>query len=482
VQLFFLVNIVFFVMNFFIGTPIQQLDRISLRGLTAHTESAEQASAPTTPAKNAAPVYETNITNSADIRLYVWQGAIDAWKDNFLFGTGVETFAFAYYKYRPVGHNLTSEWDYLYNKAHNEYVNYLATTGLVGIGTYAAFILMFCYLMVHGLLRRFIPKFAQAKQTHEPSTAYDASYTIVVIGLFSGWVTILVSNFFGFSVVIINILFFLFPAFALLFGNLLPAYTYRFPKEQGKVSHVTVSQWFSVAVVALFAAYSLFFLLRFWDADKAYALGSNLEHAGELATAYPSLQQAVNLLPSEPVFKDELSYTSAQLAVQLYQQQASASAATAASLATQALSLSDEVLSEHPNNIVFWKTRIRIFYALSQLDQRYLPYAIKAAEKASELAPTDAKIQWNLGVLYGQNGQSDKALATLQKTIALKPDYVDAYYALGLFYHDAGVDATTGKIKDQAMADKGIETMEHILTKMDSNNEQAKKALESWKN
>ena len=54
-------------------------------------------------------------TESGKIRLYVWQGALNAWIHNPLIGTGVETFAFAYYKYKPIGHNLTSEWNYLYN-------------------------------------------------------------------------------------------------------------------------------------------------------------------------------------------------------------------------------------------------------------------------------------------------------------------------------------------------------------------------------
>ena len=42
-----------------------------------------------------------------------------------------------------MGHNLTSEWDFLYNKAHNEYLNYLATTGLFGLGSYLLFIGVF---------------------------------------------------------------------------------------------------------------------------------------------------------------------------------------------------------------------------------------------------------------------------------------------------------------------------------------------------
>ena len=53
-----------------------------------------------------------------------------------LFGTGVETFAYSYNFVRPLTHNLTSEWDYVYNKAHNEYFNYLATTGFIGLISY----------------------------------------------------------------------------------------------------------------------------------------------------------------------------------------------------------------------------------------------------------------------------------------------------------------------------------------------------------
>ncbi|MCL4366502.1 O-antigen ligase family protein, partial [Patescibacteria group bacterium] len=88
---------------------------------------------------------ENGGTESGQIRLIVWKGAIDIFKHYPIFGSGLETFAYSYYQYRPASHNLTSEWDFLYNKAHNEYLNYLATTGLVGIGTYILVILIFIF-------------------------------------------------------------------------------------------------------------------------------------------------------------------------------------------------------------------------------------------------------------------------------------------------------------------------------------------------
>jgi len=80
-------------------------------------------------------------TESGEIRKLVWKGAINIWKDYPLTGSGPETFALLFPKYKPPEHNLTSEWDFVYNKAHNEYLNYLATTGLLGTLFYLILIL-----------------------------------------------------------------------------------------------------------------------------------------------------------------------------------------------------------------------------------------------------------------------------------------------------------------------------------------------------
>lgn len=131
------------------------------------------------------------ITPSSEIRKIVWAGAFDVWKKYPLVGSGVETFAFSYFEKRPAKHNLTSEWDLIYNKAHNEYLNYLATTGILGLGSY--FLVIFSALGI----------FAGELRTK--------SYELGAV-LFAGYVSILVTNFFGFSVVMTNFIFFLMPA------------------------------------------------------------------------------------------------------------------------------------------------------------------------------------------------------------------------------------------------------------------------------
>lgn len=123
-------------------------------------------------------------TESGAIRLIVWKGAIDVFKHNPILGTGVETFGYSYWQFRPVEHNSNSEWDFLYNKAHNEYLNILANTGIIGFISYAFLVGASIFTL----------------KKHP--------------ALLAGYLSILVTNFYGFSVVIISIFTFIFPAIA----------------------------------------------------------------------------------------------------------------------------------------------------------------------------------------------------------------------------------------------------------------------------
>ena len=91
------------------------------------------------------PKYAPRISESSEIRKVVWQGAVNIWKHYPVFGSGLETFGYAYYNFRPKEHNLLSEWDFLYNKAHNEFLNVLACQGAAGISTYLLLIGVFLY-------------------------------------------------------------------------------------------------------------------------------------------------------------------------------------------------------------------------------------------------------------------------------------------------------------------------------------------------
>lgn len=458
---FLLINLLFLLITVVNGTPISQLNRFTLKGLN-HTAPAAPATSSGT-----SQSLDTGITDSGAIRLLVWKGALDIWKAHPLFGSGVETYAFAYYKHRPAAHNMTSEWDYLYNKAHNEYLNYLATTGAVGLGTYLLFTGLFLFLVTKNILRD------RQKESQSRETLF------LEIGCVAGLISILISNFFGFSVVIINLYLFLIPAFYfMMVGTLKPeialAKTFG-AKEKSIHSRLGAYQWTGIIVVVLIGIFCLSYLVRYWQADTAYALGANLDRAGEFQQAYPLLARAVNTKPHEPVYKDEYSVNLATLGTALIQ---SNQATAGAQLSQQAISLSNDIVTNHPNDVVYWKSRVRIFYLLSQVDPQYLKPALEAIQKAQALAPTDAKISYNLGVLYGQNGELQKAIDTLTQTIKLKPNYRDPYYARALFYHQMAVDSNGIVVKPE-LQQKAVSDLRFILKNI-GQDEQAQKMLDSW--
>lgn len=168
----------------FFGLPFAQTEKYSLERFLADKQQITNNKQ-----QNINP--DLNISESGDIRKVVWTGALKIWQRYPVFGSGVETFGYAYYLDRPIEHNLLSEWDFLYNKAHNEYLNLLSTTGTVGIITYFFIILSFGKFPISNF--KFLNNFQ--------------------IGLTAAYISILVTNFFGFSVVIIGLYFFLIPAF-----------------------------------------------------------------------------------------------------------------------------------------------------------------------------------------------------------------------------------------------------------------------------
>lgn len=468
------------VLSFFAGVQLPILNKISFSEVknlihesTSKTNNATKAAANAPSQQSGISALDSGGSSSFQIRKIVWEGAINIWKANPIFGTGVETYAFAYYKYRPIEHNLVSEWNFLYNKAHNEYLNYLATTGAVGLLSYLFFIAAFLGAGAINL-GKFKTKnkyLLKLKSTEE----IDTSDPLPIALIFS-YLSILMINFFGFSVVILNVYLFLIPAFiALRFGLLNAA-----EQQKIKIYYVSYFQWGGVLVLLAISAFTLYKLGNYWVADTKYALGYNYNHAGEYQTAYPLLHEAVKLR-NEPVFKDEMSVNDAILATGFAQQNSTESATLAQNMANEAIETNTSLIQAYPNNLLFWKTRVRIFYSLATINPSYYAQALTAIQKVYELSPTDASVLYNLGVLYGQNGDSKKAAEVLEKTVEYKPDYREAHFALAIFYHDLAVEKT-GTIKDAETHKKAIEQMNYILQKINPGDTQAKEYLTVWEN
>ena len=365
---------------------------------------------------------EVGGTDSGEIRKIVWQGALDVWRRYPVFGSGTETFAYSYYQDRPVAHNLVSEWDFLYNKAHNEFLNFLATTGVVGLGSYLLLLGWFGWVCIQILL----------------SKKHGISTRLLVGTLLSGIVAQSVSNFFGFSTVMVTVLLFIALAVvAEIADTSTPKTLSKQPAK--KRQEIAGLQYLGITGVVIISFFMLARVYLYWSADVAFSTGKSLIRAGQTDAGIISLASAIKKSPSEALFYDELSSVYASAAVQLAQV---GEATAAAQTAETAVVLSDKTLQLNDSHLTFYKTCARVFITLSQLEPSMLEYAEETLLVALDRSPTDAKLWYNLGVVQNGLEKTDAAREALEKTVALKPNYGSARIQLGQLYEATGATAS----------------------------------------
>src|SRR3989344_3070448 len=394
-------NLVFIIIAISIRNPVQDI-------VFSRQPALPSASAPVQPA------LESGGTESGAIRQIVWKGAIDIWRasdKNFWLGAGPETFAMAYYNHRPVEHNYTSEWELLYNKAHNEFLNFLATTGLIGLGSYILLLLAMAWVFIK-----------QLKIVKLDNTLEIGHWKLVIPALCAGWLSLSVTNYWGFSVVITQIFLFIFPALALTLTTN-PATHSALPATTSN------SRLFSIMLLFLPALYLSYSILRYWTADIKYASGQNnfrafilTQDLAYIVKAYDDLASAYSLNHKDPPIASEFSTAAAYMSLLSYDSKPE----TARQLADLSQSLSRQAVAASPYHPNYLKSRGRSLLLLAVYDTSYYPQVEATLEQAARVSPTDPRIPQMQALVARYKEDYPTARRYLEKALALKPDFADA--------------------------------------------------------
>ena len=352
-------------------------------------------------------------SDSFDIRQVVWQGALDLGLKNPFFGTGVETFGYSYFTVRPQAHNLLSEWEFLYNKAHNEYLNFLANSGFIGLVSYLTLIIFTLFSF-----------FKSIKKSKHPLLLYP---------LLLGYLSLLITNFFGFSVVVVALFFFLFPALSLASS----------PHSNKQLS-LNLPPLLADILLAtpLLSLYLLFALVNTFRADLAYNQGKTYSQAFNLEPALTSLNTAHRLQKKQPLFLAQLAETEAKAVASIQSQLDSLPATTSAQILSQAQSMvssytqlaldhSSQALVLNPHHTNLYKSKAKTELYLATAEPKYTQQSLNTLLELAAISPTDPKILYNVGLIYLQLEQSQKARQAFQKALELKPDYQAAQDQFG---------------------------------------------------
>jgi putative inorganic carbon (HCO3(-)) transporter len=391
------------------------------------------------------PALEQGGTESGSIRRIVWKGAWQIFKHYPIFGTGPETFAYAYPMFKPVEHNLISEWDFIYNKAHNEYLNYLANTGILGFLSYVSLI-VFSIIQIFKNTKHESSNPKQTKNLKLESSNFEFdSYFVFQISILAGYVSILVTNFFGFSVVLTSLLLFLLPALsvALMSEDI----------EPDKKYNLIINGYLILSLLAAVSIYVTYNVVRYWRADIHYNNAKLASTQADYDTAHKEIAKAIKLSPNESAFVADLAIIQAHTADNREQaEEVFNSLATASTLA--------------PYNINYKRTHAVLLTQLSQYNKEYVAKALEIIKDATIIAPNDAKLFYQLGLIYLKTGQTQPAIEALSKSVELKTNYKEARFALGITYSELN------------QTQNAAEQFEYILYFIDPKDELTKKYLD----
>lgn len=334
---------------------------------------------------------------TGNIRLIVWQGTLEVFGHYPILGSGPETFGESFYQFRPVEMNYTSEWNYLFNKAHNEYLNYLATTGILGTAAYAFLLISFFWL-----ISKQIFKASREKRLYLAAAA-------------AGTAAYLIQNIFGFTVVPLAILFLLNLAVLVLTKVEILRPKLKLPQPLAPLVLVPL-------VLLLLGVFNL------WRADAYYTQGLGAFDLGANEEAERLLLEANRLNPTEPNYIIQLAYVRARLAQDT----------SSLELAEEARLLADQATASAPFNLSLWRIKGQIMETLMKLDPKFEAQTRSAKERAVQIAPTEAEVRVELAQFYESTSEKDLALATYLQALGLKSDFLDAIVSCAELYLERG--------------------------------------------
>lgn len=357
-----------------------------------------------------------------EIRTYIWKGAYNIFRENPILGTGVETFAYSFPKFKPVEHNQTFEWEYVYNKAHNEYLNHLANTGVVGFVAYITVVTFSIYMLVSGILKN-----TPVKKSSDKKYFLKLSFSnkIFSLALLSGYLGLLVTNIVGFSVVSTSLLFSLFPAFSYAI----------FVKKVDKKNKLSLLKIATIIFVFALTLKIVLAIVNYWKADYFYESSRENMKSANLDEARKDILNALDIRGYEALYWSQLSTISTREALVLNEKNDQ----TLSELVTEgAIRDGQTAINLSFYNPIILKDHINNLIQLSLIDTKYLIEARDLLENATLRYPNDAKLLYNLALAQLRTNQSDKAMISLDRSISLKNNYTDPRYAKALLLRDSG--------------------------------------------
>lgn len=363
-------------------------------------------------------------SSTGQIRLLVWQGALEIINHHPILGTGPETFAYSFLPYRPVAMNTTTEWNFLYNEAHNQVLNTAATMGIVGLVIWLSLFIPVLLVIWFSFRLNFkhLPSSLKSTIKDLTSTFYaprPTSYAleneanlVLHICLAAGVVGVFIAQLFGFAVVMTNLL--LFISLAIIIAPAAKTMTWSLPRSR----QVIMSMASATACLGL-----TWLLLNYSSAEMLVVASASQTGQSSIA----ALQKAIQQNPWEPQYRLRLANTLITNALVRGQ-------TVSYQHASQQLQKAQQL---NPYDLIVAKSITYYYRTMAKSDPSYQKVALASAQRAVQLAPTDADARQTLADIQLSYSLTDDALTSYNQLIELRP-VAESYLKRAEYYRGYG--------------------------------------------
>jgi hypothetical protein len=211
--------------------------------------------------------------------------------------------------------------------------------------------------------------------------------TILIACLLIGYLTILITNFLGFSTTTIQLFFYLIPAFIFVLNSHVDA-----SDNNQAQNDLSFPRKIFIFLLLSSTIYLLFSTVVYYMADVNYSLGTKYAKIDDQQKAAAYLEKAIQLR-KEPVYEDRFSSTLAYLS-------ALASLQNQKDMGKQIAVMSDsynrDLVKKYPKNVFYWKTRAKNMFYFYQVtgDENEILEGVQSLKQARELYLTDPKLPY----------------------------------------------------------------------------------------
>lgn len=374
---------------------------------------------------------EANFPKEIQLPLAVsWKVAASVFRDAPFIGTGPSTFLFNFTNYKPAEYNGLKFWNFSFDTAHDEFLQVLATLGILGLGALA----FVAVAVVRTALKSMSLEASEENQdnTHVilPALAISGVMAIVLMALHA---TTLVST-------VITLL-----VLAILMASQKSVREGVMEFSIGiKATTANDRQFdlFPILVFIGFLALAIPTLFRFVPAVSAdYYHRLALTQASKNGTlTYQYLQRAESLNPYVDLYRVDMAQTNFALANALASKAANAKDPATAlttqekqtiqTLLAQAINEGRAAVALSPRSARNWEVLASVYRNIAGVAQNALAFSLDAYGRAIQQDPLNPVLRLNTGSIYQAAKSYDLAIRFFSDAANLKPDYANAYYNL----------------------------------------------------